>query len=191
VALQAAVVNLLAIGATYGVIALALQGGWFGRAIGITGPTPIPAWATVVVFALPFGLSMPYEVFLVSRIRERYHRTGDTASAVADGIAHTGRAITGAAAIMVTAFASFLLADQVLIKVIGLGLAVAVLLDATVVRMVLVPSTMALLGDRTWWLPRWLDRMLPRVGVEGDHAPPAVAAPPTAVDADERELVGV
>ena len=167
VAVKAALMNLLAIGASYGVMAVALQGGWLGGLLGITEPTPIPTWAPMMMFALLFGLSMDYEVFLLSRIREEYQRTGDNASAVASGIAQTGRVISAAAAIMVTVFGAFILSDQVLVKVIGLGLASAVLLDATVVRMVLVPSTMELLGDRNWWLPRWLDRLLPRLDVEG------------------------
>jgi RND superfamily putative drug exporter len=181
VALKAAAMNLLAIGAAYGIMATALRGGWFGGLLGISEATPIPAWAPMMMFALLFGLSMDYEVFLLSRIREEYDRTGDNASAVALGMARTGRVITAAAAIMVTVFGAFLLGDQVLVKVIGLGMAAAVLLDATVVRMVLVPSTMELLGDRNWWLPRWLDRLLPRVDVEGRaHVVPA----------GEHELVG-
>ncbi|MCX6522773.1 MAG: MMPL family transporter [Actinobacteria bacterium] len=176
VAVKAAVMNLLAIGASYGIMALALRGGWFGELFGITEPTPIPAWAPMMMFALLFGLSMDYEVFLLSRIAEEYRRTGDNASAVAVGMARTGRVITAAAAIMVTVFGAFILGDQVLIKVIGLGLSSAVLLDATVVRMVLVPSTMELLGDRNWWLPGWLDRLLPHLDVEGEHASSAMAA---------------
>jgi RND superfamily putative drug exporter len=171
VALKAAVMNVLSIGAAYGVMAVALDGGWFGRLIGIHESTPIPVWAPMMMFALLFGLSMDYEVFLLSRIREEYVRTHDNATAVADGMAKTGRIITAAAAIMVSVFGAFVLSDQVLTKVIGLGLATAVLLDATVVRMVLVPSTMELLGDRNWWLPRWLDRLLPRVDIEGRAAP--------------------
>jgi RND superfamily putative drug exporter len=181
VALKAAVMNILAIGAAYGVMALALQGGWFGSLIGITEPTPIPAWAPMMMFALLFGLSMDYEVFLLSRIREDYVATGDNAGAVARGMARTGRVITAAAAIMVTVFAAFVLGDQVLVKVIGLGLAAAVLVDATIVRMVLVPSTMELLGDRNWWIPRWLDRVLPHVDVEG-HDPGPIAVDARAVD---------
>ena len=172
VALKAAAMNVLAIGAAYGVMALALQGGWFGGLIGIDESTPIPVWAPMMMFAILFGLSMDYEVFLLSRIREEYVRTGDNASAVATGMARTGRVITAAAAIMVTVFAAFILSDQVLVKVIGLGLSTAVLLDATVVRMVLVPSTMELLGDRNWWLPRWLDRRLPHLTIEGPEPEP-------------------
>jgi RND superfamily putative drug exporter len=169
VALKAAVMNVLAIGAAYGVMAVALQGGWLGQMIGIHERTPVPAWAPMMMFAVLFGLSMDYEVFLLSRIREEYNRTHDNAGAVAVGMARTGRVITAAAAIMATVFGAFVLSDQVLLKVIGLGLATAVLLDATVVRMVLVPSTMDLLGDRNWWMPRWLDRVLPHVNIEG-HA---------------------
>jgi putative drug exporter of the RND superfamily len=169
VALKAAIMNVLAIGAAYGVMALALRGGWLGHLVGITQPTPIPVWAPMMMFAVLFGLSMDYEVFLLSRIREEYVRTGNNAEAVAHGMARTGRVISAAAAIMVTVFGAFILSDQVLVKVIGIGLSVAVLLDATVVRMVLVPSTMELLGDRNWWLPAWLDRLLPHVDIEGEH----------------------
>jgi RND superfamily putative drug exporter len=168
VALKAALMNLLAIGAAYGVMALALQGGWFGQLLGIDEATPIPVWVPVMTFAMLFGLSMDYEVFLLSRIREEWVRTKDNASAVAHGLASTGRVITAAAAIMVTVFGAYIFEDQVLMKVVGLGLAVAVLVDATLVRMVLVPSTMELLGDRNWWIPGWLDRLLPTVDLEGE-----------------------
>jgi RND superfamily putative drug exporter len=174
VALKAALMNLLAIGAAYGVMALALQGGRFGQLLGIDEATPIPVWVPVMTFAMLFGLSMDYEVFLLSRVREEWLRTRDNASAVAHGLASTGRVITAAAAIMVTVFGAYVFEDQVLAKVVGLGLAVAVLVDATLVRMVLVPSTMELLGDRNWWMPRWLDRVLPTVDLEGEgHASPA------------------
>jgi RND superfamily putative drug exporter len=169
VAVKAAAMNVLAIGAAYGVMAVALSGGWLGGLIGISESTPVPVWLPMMMFAMLFGLSMDYEVFLLSRIREEYLETGDNASAVAHGMARTGRVISAAAGIMVTVFGSFILGDQVLMKVTGLGLAVAVLLDATVVRMVLVPSTMELLGDRNWWLPGWLDRLLPHVDVEGER----------------------
>jgi RND superfamily putative drug exporter len=180
VAVKAAVMNMLAIGASYGVMALALQGGWFGELIGIHEATPIPAWVPMMMFAVLFGLSMDYEVFLLSRIREEYLQTGDNASAVAHGMARTGRVITAAAAIMVAVFGAFMLGDQVLMKVIGLGMASAVLLDATVVRMVLVPSTMELLGDRNWWLPGWLGRILPRFELEREEAPTAETLEPVA-----------
>jgi len=190
VALKAAVMNVLAIGAAYGVMAYALSGNWFGQLIGIDTSTPVPVWTPMMMFAILFGLSMDYEVFLLSRIREEYHRTGDNAEAVASGMARTGRVITAAAAIMVTVFAAFMLSDQVLVKVIGLGLATAVLLDATLVRMVLVPSTMELLGDRNWWIPRWLDRILPNLHLEedGPSTGPSVVVG-AAVDADAGDLV--
>ena len=179
VALKAAIMNVLAIGAAYGVMAFALQGGWLGHLVGITQPTPIPVWAPMMMFAILFGLSMDYEVFLLSRIREEYVRTHNNAEAVAHGMARTGRVISAAAAIMVTVFGAFVLSDQVLVKVIGIGLATAVLLDATVVRMVLVPSAMELLGDRNWWMPAWLDRVLPHVDIEGDGSRDDVADPPS------------
>ena len=120
----------------------------------------------MMLFAIVFGLSMDYEVFLLSRIKEEYDRTGDNGQAVADGLASTARVITAAAAIMICVFGSFVLGDQRQIKLIGLGLAVAVFIDATLVRMVLVPATMELLGDRNWWFPKWLDRIVPRVSIE-------------------------
>ncbi|HEX5613987.1 MAG TPA: MMPL family transporter [Acidimicrobiia bacterium] len=171
VAVKAAIMNLLSIGAAYGVIALAADGGWFGGLFGIDEATPVPVWLPMMMFALLFGLSMDYEVFLLSRIREVYLRTGDNASAVADGLASTARVITAAAAIMVTVFGAFILEDNVLMKLAGLGLATAIFVDATIVRMVLVPATMELLGDRNWWMPRWLDRLLPTIDVEGEHHP--------------------
>ncbi|HEY8526496.1 MAG TPA: MMPL family transporter [Acidimicrobiales bacterium] len=180
VAIKAGIMNLLSIGAAYGVMALAAGGGWLGGLVGIEEATPVPAWLPMMMFAVLFGLSMDYEVFLLSRVREEYVRTRDNAAAVADGLASTARVITAAAAIMVTVFGAFVLEDAVFLKLAGLGLATAVLVDATVVRMVLVPATMELLGDRNWWLPRWLDRLLPRVDVEGTAEVPAPepSAPP-------------
>jgi RND superfamily putative drug exporter len=166
VALKAVVVNLLSIGAAYGVVVAVFQWGWGADLIGVGKAGPFEAWAPMMLFAIVFGLSMDYEVFLLSRIREDYDRSGDNAVAVANGLASTARVITAAAAIMVFVFGSFVLGADRAIKLFGLGLAVAVLLDATVVRLVLVPATMELLGDRNWWLPRWLDRILPRVHVE-------------------------
>ena len=167
VALKAAVMNILSIGAAYGVMAIAADGGWLGGLVGIDSATPVPAWLPMAMFAVLFGLSMDYEVFLLSRVREEYLRTGDNSTAVADGLANTARVITAAAAIMVTVFGAFVLEDAVFLKLAGLGLATAVLVDATIVRMILVPATMELLGDRNWWLPRWLDRLLPHVDVDG------------------------
>jgi RND superfamily putative drug exporter len=136
-----------------------------------------------MLFAIVFGLSMDYEVFLLSRIKEEYDRTGDNATAVAHGLAATARVITAAAAIMVVVFAGFVLSADRALQLFGLGLAVAVFVDATIVRLVLVPATMELLGDRNWWLPRSLDRVLPRIHVEGrpdDVAPAPAPAPATA-----------
>jgi RND superfamily putative drug exporter len=172
VAIKAAVMNLLSIGAAYGVMALAAGGGWVGQLVGIEDATPVPAWLPMTMFAVLFGLSMDYEVFLLSRIREEYVRTRNNRLAVADGLASTARVITAAAAIMVTVFGAFVMEDAVFLKLAGIGLATAVFVDATVVRMVLVPATMELLGDRNWWLPRWLDRLLPHVDVEGEPATP-------------------
>jgi RND superfamily putative drug exporter len=124
----------------------------------------------MMLFAIVFGLSMDYEVFLLSRVKEEYDRTGDNASAVADGLAATARVITAAALIMVFVFGSFVLGYDRDLKLFGLGLAVAVFIDATIVRMVLVPATMELLGDRNWWIPAWLNRLLPKIDVEGHHS---------------------
>jgi RND superfamily putative drug exporter len=167
VPLKAVIMNLLSIGAAYGLVVLVFQWGWGRQLVGIGEGGPIEPFVPMMMFAIVFGLSMDYEVFLLSRIKEEYDRTGDNAGAVADGLAATARVITAAAAIMVFVFGSFLLEEDRVIKLFGLGLASAVFLDATVVRMLLVPATMELLGDRNWWLPRWLDRLLPRIDVEG------------------------
>ncbi len=169
VPLKAVIMNLLSIGAAYGVVVAVFQWGWGASLIGVGREAPVEAWAPVFIFAIVFGLSMDYEVFLLSRIREEYDRTGDNATAVADGLALTARVITAAALIMFFVFGSFVLGPEVALKLMGLGLAIAVLIDATIVRMVLVPATMELLGDWNWWLPKWLDRILPRVQVEGAH----------------------
>ena len=167
VPVKAAIMNLLSIGASYGVVSLATSGGWVSHAIGIKEATPVPGFIPMMMFAILFGLSMDYEVFLLSRVREEYVRTGDNATAVAEGLAQTARVITAAAAIMVCVFGAFILGDQVFVKMVGLGMATAIFVDATVVRMVLVPATMELLGDRNWWYPEWLDRITPRISVEG------------------------
>jgi RND superfamily putative drug exporter len=166
VPLKAVLLNLLSIGAAYGVVVAVFQWGWFGSVLGIA-PGPIESFVPMMLFAIVFGLSMDYEVFLLSRMREEYLRTGDNSASVAEGLAVTARVITSAAAIMVCVFGSFLLEDLRQIKLFGLGLAIAVFLDATIVRMLLVPATMELLGDRNWWLPGWLDRILPSIDVEG------------------------
>jgi len=171
VALKAAALNLGSIGAAYGVVALVADGGWAGQLVGIDTPTPVPAFIPVMMFAVLFGLSMDYEVFLLSRIREEFLRTRDAGLAVREGLARTARVITAAAAIMVAVFAAFAISDEVFIKLIGIGLATAILVDASIVRLLLAPAIMNLLGARTWWLPRWLDRVLPHVDVEGESAP--------------------
>ena len=169
VALKAGVMNLLSISAAYGVMSYAVQGTWLGSLFNIP-ETPIPAFVPMIMFAILFGLSMDYEVFLLSRIREEYLRTGDNGLAVADGLAATARVITAAAAIMVFVFGVFIFDPNVFIKQIGLGLTTAVLVDATIVRMVLVPATMELLGNANWWMPAWLGRLLPVVHIEGEAA---------------------
>ena len=169
VPLKAVVMNLLSVSAAYGVIVAIFQWGWLKDVFGIGKAGPVEAWAPMMLFAITFGLSMDYEVFLLSRMKEAYDRTGDNAEAVADGLAVTARVITAAALIMVCVFSAFVLGDDRGLKLFGLGLASAVLIDATVVRMVLVPATMELLGDRNWWLPKSLKRVLPTINVEGGH----------------------
>ena len=166
VPLKAVLMNLLSIGASYGVVVALFQWGWLSTITGVQ-PAPIEPWAPMMLFAIVFGLSMDYEVFLLSRVREEWHRTGDSRTSVADGLAATAKVITAAAAIMVVVFGAFVLEPDRIVKLMGTGLAVAILLDATIVRMILVPATMELLGDRNWWLPRWLDRVLPDIDVEG------------------------
>ena len=166
VPIKAVVMNLISIGAAYGIVVAVFQWGWLSGLVGIEG-APIEPFVPMMLFAIVFGLSMDYEVFLLSRIKEEWDRTGDSKESVADGLASTAQIITVAAAIMVVVFGSFLLENNRVIRLMGVGLAVAVLLDATVVRMLLVPATMELLGDRNWWIPRWLDRVLPTINVEG------------------------
>jgi RND superfamily putative drug exporter len=173
ISLKAAVMNLLSVGAAYGVMTLVAQGGAVAELIGIDHEVPVAPFMPVMMFAILFGLSMDYEVFLISRIREEYLKHGDTRRAVADGLARTARVITAAAAIMVVVFLAFLAAPDVFLKLFGIGLASAVFLDATVVRMVLVPAIMQLLGARNWWIPGWLERILPRLDVERVGVSPA------------------
>ncbi len=177
VPLKAVVMNLLSIGAAYGVVVAVFQWGWGGSLLDIEG-APIEPFVPMMLFAIVFGLSMDYEVFLLSRVREEWDRTGDSRASVADGLASTARVITAAAAIMVVVFGSFIGESDRVVKLFGLGLSVAVLIDATIVRMLLVPATMELLGDRNWWIPRWLDRILPKVHIEA----------PTDLDAELAEL---
>jgi RND superfamily putative drug exporter len=169
VPLKAVIMNLLSISAAYGVVVAVFQWGWLSDLTSVN-PAPIEPFIPMMMFAIVFGLSMDYEVFLISRIREEYDRTGDAVESVADGLASTARVITAAAAIMAVVFGSFLLEDDRVIQVFGTGLASAIVLDATLVRMLLVPATMELLGSRNWWIPDWLDRILPRIELEGPAA---------------------
>ncbi|MDE0657184.1 MAG: MMPL family transporter, partial [Acidimicrobiaceae bacterium] len=169
VPLKAVIMNMLSIGAAYGVVVAVFQWGWLGGLTGVE-PAPIEPFIPMMLFAILFGLSMDYEVFLLSRMKEEYERTGDAVNSVADGLAATARVITAAAAIMVVVFGSFVLEDSRPVKLFGLGLATAIAIDATLVRMLIVPSTMELLGARNWWLPRWLDRLIPNLRVEGELA---------------------
>ncbi len=182
VALKAAIMNMLSIGASYGVLVAVFQWGWLSSLFG-ADKGPVETFLPMMMFAILFGLSMDYEVFLISRIREEYLRTGDNATAVSHGLAATARVITAAAAIMVAVFLTFVFGQDRVIKEFGLGLATAIFVDATVVRLILVPATMELLGDANWWLPRWLDRLIPHLG--GDHfeAPGARESAPIPVAA--------
>ncbi len=170
ISLKAGIMNLLSVSAAYGVMTLVSQGGAVGELIGIDHEVPIAPFMPVMMFAILFGLSMDYEVFLVSRIREEYLKDHDTRRAVADGLAKTARVITAAAAIMVVVFLAFVASPEVFLKLFGIGLAAAIFLDATLVRMVLVPAVMQLLGARNWWIPDWLERILPRIEVEAPTA---------------------
>ncbi len=165
----AVVMNLLAISAAYGIVVAVFQWGWGGDLLGIQ-PGPIEPFIPMMLFAIVFGLSMDYGVFLLTRVREEYDKTGNNSDAVADGLAVTARVISAAALIMVFVFGSFMLEDLRTIKILGLGLAVAVAIDATVVRMLLVPATMKLLGNANWWIPKWLDRILPNLVVEPEDS---------------------
>ena len=171
VAAKAIVMNLLSVAAAFGVVVAVFQWGWFGGLIGISTTSPIAAFLPVMVFAIVFGLSMDYEVFLMARMHEEWERTGDAAHAVRHGLAATGRVITAAAAIMVCVFASFVLGDSLTIKLFGVGLASAVFLDAFLIRTVLVPALMALMGPRAWWLPRGLAKRLPHLNVDPTPSP--------------------
>ena len=161
VPLKAALMNLLSIGASFGVLVMVFQWGWGADLIGLESTVPILPFIPMFMFAILFGLSMDYEVFLLSRVREEYLLTGDNEGSVIQGIATTGRVITSAALIMISVFMGFVLGDDPTAKMLGLGLATAIFVDATLVRMVLVPATMKLLGDANWWIPGWLDRCCP------------------------------
>jgi len=180
IGVKAAVMNLLSVGAAYGVVVAVFQYGWGSSLVGIEETLPIPSFVPMLMFAIVFGLSMDYEVFLLSRVHEAYIETNDGHRSVAIGIGATARVITTAAAIMVVVFTSFVLSTDPTVKMLAVGMAVAVLIDATIVRMILVPAVMSLLDRRAWWLPRWLDRIMPDLQLEGKAPqPPAVVGAPT------------
>ena len=177
VPLKAAIGILLSIGAALGIVVAVFQWGWGASLIGVDGTMAIISFLPVMSFAILFGLSMDYEVFILSRVREEWLRTGDARQSVIRGVGATARVITAAAAIMTAVFGGFLLGDQPVVKMVGLALAVAVLLDATVIRLILVPSTMVMFNRANWWLPAWLDRILPNVDIEGEKLLDGLEAP--------------
>jgi RND superfamily putative drug exporter len=180
IALKAAVLNLLSIGAAYGVIVAVFEWGWGNNLIGLHTTLPIPAYVPMVVFAIVFGLSMDYEVFLLSRVHEAWLQTRDPHRAVAIGIGSTARVITTAAAIMVVVFSSFVGSSNPVVKMLAIGMAFAVLIDASIVRMISVPSVMSLLGAQAWWMPKFLEPVVPHLQLEGGDMPPeAPAAAPS------------
>ena len=193
VPLKAAIMNVLSIGAAYGVMVAIFQWGWGAGLFGVSESLPIVSFVPMLMFAILFGLSMDYEVFLLSRVREEYLIDHDNRESVATGIATTARVITSAALIMISVFLSFVLGDDPTVKMIGIGLATAIFVDATLIRMVLVPSTMKLLGDANWWLPTWLDRIIPNLDIEGESKLPAEeleADGPTSVDDPDSDGIG-
>ncbi|MFI1714671.1 MMPL family transporter [Streptomyces litmocidini] len=177
VAVKAAVLNVLSIAASYGVVVAVFQWGWGGPALGVSGKVPIESYVPMMMFAIVFGLSMDYEIFLLSRVREAWLRTGDSKASVAHALEITARVITCAALIMVSVFAAFIVSDNIVVKMLGLGLAASVLIDATVVRLLLVPAVMTLLGRHAWWTPAWLDRILPHLDTEGEEPAGTEAVP--------------
>jgi RND superfamily putative drug exporter len=183
--LKAAAMNLLSVGAAYGVIVAVFQWGWGASLLGLPHAVPVSSFMPMLMFTLLFGLSMDYEVFLLSRVRERWRQTGDAKSSVVEGLSSTARVITSAALIMVAVFIGFALDPDIIIKTMGIGMATAVFVDATLIRLILVPALMSLLGARNWWLPGWLDRLLPHL----DHES-AVASPLPREPEAPREPVG-
>ncbi len=177
IAIKAALMNILSISAAFGVVVMVFQWGWGGQLFGVEESQPIAVFMPMFLFAILFGLSMDYEVFLLSRIREYWVGGRDTSDAVADGLAVTARVITAAAAIMVAVFLSFVFTPDPITKQMGMGLAVAILIDATIVRLILVPATMELLGEWNWWFPRWLDRLVPHINIEGTMPVPGELDP--------------
>ncbi len=198
VPLKAAAMNLLSVAAAYGVVTAVFQLGWGASLIGLDHAIPIVSFVPLLMFAILFGLSMDYEVFLLTQMREHYRRDEDEKEAVIEGLASTGRVITSAAAIMVCVFTSFVLNGNPVVKEFGVGLAVAIAIDSTLVRCLLVPAIMVLLGKRAWWLPRWMDRLVPHISIEGEQffaARDAAPATPTAdtptADGPQRRHIGV
>ena len=182
--IKAAVANLLSVGAAYGIVTFVFQEGHGATLLGLDGPVPIASYVPLLMFTIPFGLSMDYEVFLLSQIQEHYLESGNTRQAIVDGLANTGRVITSAALIMVCVFSSFVLSGDAVVKQFGVGLAVAIAIDATLVRCLFVPAAMTLMGDKCWWIPRWLDKILPQMSIEGgDFFEKQAAAQPEPVEA--------
>jgi RND superfamily putative drug exporter len=169
VPLKAAAMNLISVAAAYGVVTAVFQLGWGSSLIGLDHPIPIVSFVPLLMFAILFGLSMDYEVFLLTQMREHYRQNGDEKEAVIEGLANTGRVITSAAAIMVCVFTSFVLNGNPIVKEFGVGLAVAIAIDSTLVRCLLVPAIMVLLGKRAWWMPGWLGRLVPHISIEGEE----------------------
>ncbi len=167
--LTAGVMNLISIGAAFGVVTVVFEKGRGVQAVGLDGEVPIVSFVPLMMFAILFGLSMDYEVFLMTHIKEAWERTRDNTQAVIDGVAHTGRVITSAALIMVSVFFAFIINGDPTVKQFGVGMGVAVAVDATLVRCLLVPAVMTLLGRSNWWFPRWLDRIVPNFSIEGDE----------------------
>jgi RND superfamily putative drug exporter len=183
VPLKAAVMNLLSLGAAFGVIIAVFQWGWGASLLGVSKDGPIESFLPMLLFGVLFGLSMDYEVFLMSRVHEEYVHLKDGKKAIFNGVGYTARVVAAAAVIMGSVFLSFVLNDARVIKEFGLGLGVAILADAFIVRLVMLPAVMTLLGDRAWYLPRWLDRTLPRISIEGPaDAPVQALAPATGQD---------
>ena len=169
VPLTAGLMNLLSVGAAYGILTFVFQEGHGAKLLGLSGPSPIVSYVPLLMFAILFGLSMDYQVFLLTRVQEHYRETKDNHEAVIDGLAVSARVITSAALIMVCVYTSFLLNGDPTVKQFGLGLAAAIAVDATIVRCLLVPAVMVLLGRANWWLPGWASRVIPRVGIEGEE----------------------
>jgi putative drug exporter of the RND superfamily len=191
VPVKAALVNLLSVGAAYGVVTLMFQTKAGSSFLGLPGEVPIAAYVPVLMFAILFGLSMDYEVFLLSRVREDYLRTGDSKGSVESGLSSTARVISSAALIMVAVFLGFAFDPSVVVKMMGIGLATAIAIDATIVRLILVPATMSLLGRANWYIPAWLDRVLPNLDPHGSDELVTLPQPRDEAAVDVRESVAV